>query len=950
MTIFIKLISMILVLTVVWCGCAKRSHKIAEEIKIPVAVLKVDPKVTIGKLSNGFRYVIRPNSKPENRSELRLVVDVGSVLENEDQQGLAHFVEHMAFNGTENFHKQELVDYLELVGMRFGPDLNAYTSFDETVYMLQIPMDSTIVIDTAMQILLDWAKGIKFESKEIDKERGVVVEEWRLGRGANRRMFDQQLPVILRGSRYADRLPIGQKAVLDTFSHETLRDFYETWYRPELMGFVAVGQFETSYMESLAIKYFSQIPVSDDGMDRKYHLVPNHDETLFAIASDIEATSNIINIYTKKEVSEQLSYFSYRKSIVERLYHHMFNERLGELTRQVSPPFLGAGSSKGRLLRTKEFVSLGAAVQNNGLETGLEALLTESERIKQHGFTVSELSRAKRLLLRGIEQAYRERDKIPSSSLAAEYVRHLLIDEPIPGIEQEYRMYNEFLPGITLNEVNSLASDWNAGSNRVVTIDAPDQKGVYIPSQKDLEEIFKSVDKKTLQPYNDNFTDEPLIEKLPSRGKVVKKDTIPELDAQIWTLSNGIRVQLKQTDFKNDEVLFSAFSEGGHSLVEDVDYISAATATSLVLEGGIGEFDNIQLQKKLAGKVVSVNPILSTYQEGFAGSASPEDLRTMFDLIYAYATVPRKDTTAFAAFKDRMSGSIENREMRPETSFSDTVQVTMASQHFRARPWSLKILNEMDLNRSFSIYRERFEDMGDFIFSFVGNFDFVEMEEMSCAYLANLPATGRQETWRDIEISVPDSVVEKFVYAGMEPKSSNKIIFTGPFEYDGWKNNFIIEALSACFQIKLREILREDLGGTYSVSVRSSVEHFPHGQYRITIGFNCDPARENELTEIVFSQIDYLRENGIEQIYLEKVKEIRRRSHELALQENSFWLHTLEQIQLHSIRPDQVTDYSSLVNGLNSEQIQIAAKQYFNKSQYARFVLYPRDYYHELEE
>jgi zinc protease len=949
MKVIVELFCIAIAICTVCSGCAKYSQKTEENLSGSSAILTIDPKVKTGQLPNGFRYVIRPNKKPENRSELRLVVDVGSVQEEDNQQGLAHFVEHMAFNGTENFEKQELVDYLELVGMRFGPDLNAYTSFDETVYMLQIPMDSTHVVETAMQILFDWAQGIKFESEEIDKERGVVVEEWRLGQGASRRIFDQQLPIILRGSRYADRLPIGQKVVLDTFSHGTLKDFYRTWYRPELMSFIAVGDFEISYMESLAIKYFSHIPVSDNGAERVYFPVPNHDETLFAIATDIEATSNVINIYTKKEVDEQSSVLAYRKSIVERLYHHMLNERLEELTKRSNPPFLGAGSSKGRLLRTKEFISLGAVVSNNGFERGVEALSTESERIRQHGFTTSELSRAKKLLLRGVERAYRERDKLPSSTLASEYVRHVLIDEPIPGIEQEYLMYNQLLPGISLHEVNELASEWNTQENRVVTISAPFRKDVLVPSKEDLKAIFNRTFGEPLKPYTDNFSNAPLVENLRSPGRVVKNDSIPEIGVRIWTLSNGVRVQLKKTDFKNDEILFTAFSPGGHSLVENEHYISAATATSIIREGGVGGFDNVQLQKKLSGKVVSVSPILGTHQEGFVGSASPEDLETMFELIYAYSTVPRIDTTAFLAFKDRMVGSIQNRDMRPETSFSDTIQITMASGHFRARPWSLEILNEMDLNEAFTIYRERFEDMGDFVFSFVGNLDFVEMEEMVSTYLANLPVTGREETWRDIGVSVPNNVVEKYVYAGIEPKSSNQIIFTGDFDY-GWENNFFVEALSACFEIKLRELLREDLGGTYNVSVRSSVERFPKGQYRISISFSCDPARESELTEIVFHQIELLRQNGIEQVYIEKVKEIRRRSHELALRENGFWLNILQDMQQSSISPNQILNYNYLISRLNSEEVLKAANQYFNRDQYARFVLFPIDYYHELEE
>ena len=949
MRLIVESFCIVIAVCTVFSGCTKYFQQTEENLRGSSAILTIDPKVKTGQLPNGFRYVIRPNKKPENRSELRLVVDVGSVQEEDNQQGLAHFVEHMAFNGTENFEKQELVDYLELVGMRFGPDLNAYTSFDETVYMLQIPMDSTHVVETAMQILFDWAQGIKFESEEIDKERGVVVEEWRLGQGANRRIFDQQLPILLRGSRYADRLPIGQKVVLDTFSHHTLKDFYRTWYRPELMSFIAVGDFEISYMESLAIKYFSHIPVSDYGTERVYFPVPNHDQTLFAIATDVEATSNVINIYTKKEVDEQSSVLSYRKSIVERLYHYMLNERLEELTKRSSPPFLGAGSSKGRLLRTKEFISLGAVVSNNGFERGVEALSTESERIRQHGFTTSELSRAKNRLLRGLERGYRERDKLPSSSLAVEYVRHVLIDEPIPGIEQEYLMYNQLMPGISLSEVNELASEWNTQENRVVTISAPSRKDVLVPSKEELKAIFNQTFGNPLKPYTDNFSNAPLVEKLRPPGRIVKHDSIPEIGVRIWTLSNGVRVQLKKTDFKNDEILFTAFSPGGHSLVDNENYISAATAISVIREGGVGGFDNVQLQKKLSGKVVSVSPVLRTHQEGFVGSASPEDLETMFELIYAYATVPRMDTTAFLAFKDRMVGSIQNRDLRPETSFSDTIQITMASGHFRARPWSLEILNEMDLNEAFTIYRERFEDMGDFVFSFVGNLDYVEMEEMVSTYLANLPVTGREETWRDIGVSVPSSVVEKYVYAGIESKSANQIIFTGDFDY-GWENNFFVEALSSCFEIKLRELLREDLGGTYNVSVRSSVEQFPKGQYQISISFSCDPARESELTKIVFRQIELLGQNGIEQVYVEKVKEIRRRSHELALRENGFWLNVLQDMQQSSISPNQILNYNHLISRLNSEEVKKAANQYFNRDQYARFVLFPRDYYHELGE
>lgn len=910
--------------------------------------LSVDSLVTTGVLDNGFRYVIRQNAKPENRAELRLVVNVGSVLEDEDQQGLAHFAEHMAFNGTEHFDKQELVDYLEGIGMRFGPDLNAYTSFDETVYMLQIPMDSTEVIETAFQILEDWAHNVRFEGEEIEKERGVVIEEWRLGRGAERRMFDQQVPVLLRDSRYAERIPIGQKAVLETFDHAALRRFYETWYRPDLMGFVAVGDFEKSYMESLAKAYFSRLPVAKDARPRAQFPVPDHEETLFAIASDPEATQNIVSIYTKQDVRDGSTVGAYRRSIVERLYHSMLNQRLAELTRLPEPPFLGAGSGQGRWLRTKEFVSLGAAVENNGFEPGLEALLTEAERVRQHGFTQAELSRTKKEMLRGMEQSYRERDKQPSRNFAGEYVRHLLIDEAIPGLAEEYALYQQHVPTISLEEVNALASEWNSGRNRVITVDAPESAGVRVPTQAELLAVFARVESRQVEPYREDVSDAPLVDNLPPPGQIAARDSIPELGVALWTLSNGVRLQLKATDFKNDEILFSSHSPGGHSLVEDADYIAAATAASVVREGGVGAFDQIELEKKLAGKVVGVSPSIGTLQEGLSGSASPQDLQTMFELIYAYFTAPRADSTAFQALKKRIGGSIQNRNARPETAFGDTIQVTMSSHHHRARPWSMELLDEMDMEKSLQIYRARFADAGDFTFTFVGNFDLEQMELLACAYLATLPTAGREETWRDIDMRGPEGVVEKLVYAGIEPKSTSRIVFSGPFEFDGWENNFAIDAMAAVLQIKLREVLREDLGGTYGVGVSASLEHFPREEYSVNIGFSSDPDRTDELTRVVFEQIDSLKAVGTTQVYVDKVKEMRRRAREVDLKENGFWRGALQGFDIDGTDPLQLLRYEELVSGLTPDKVQRAAQQYFNTERYARFVLYPRSYYGEL--
>jgi len=914
------------------------AQRAATEEKLPI-----DSLATVGQLDNGLRYVIRKNQKPENRVELRLVVDAGSVLEDEDQRGLAHFVEHMAFNGTKNFAKQELVDYLELIGMRFGPDLNAYTSFDETVYMLTVPTDSAEVVETAFQILEDWAHQISFEPEEIDKERGVVVEEWRLGRGAQRRMFDEQLPILLKDSRYATRLPIGQKAVLDTFQHEALRRFYRTWYRPDLMGLVAVGDLDPAALEALVQDYFARIPAAASPRDRTVFPVPDHEETLFAIATDPEATYNSVSIYYKMDVRPQGTVSAYRRSLIEALYHQMFNQRLHELTKRPEPPFLGAYSGQGRWLRSKEFFILGAGVQNNGFDAGLEALLLEAARVREFGFTASELEREKKEMLRGMEQSYRERDKQQSSRFAAEYVRHLLTDEAIPGIAKEYQLYQDLLPGIALAEVNALASEWTSEKNRVIAVEAPEQEGIAVPNERDLRAIFAAVAQQEIAPYADEVSDEPLVAQVPAPAAIVARSQIPEIGVTWWTLANGIRVCLKPTDFKNDEILFRAYSPGGHSLVPDANYVAASTAASVVSEGGVGPFDKIELEKKLAGKVVRVAPWISSLREGLSGSASPEDVQTLFELIYAFFTTPRPDSTAFQAYQTRMKGSIQNRSARPETAFSDTIAVTMAQYHHRARPWSLELLDEMDLAASMAVYQDRFADAGDFSFFFVGNFTLEAMEPLVCTYLGGLPATGREEAWRDVGIEAPAGVIDKAVYRGIEPKSQSRLIFTGPFEYDGWKNNLELRAMTSVLQIKLREVLREDLGGTYGVWISSSGARYPDEEYRISITFGSDPERVEELTQVIFEQIDSLKTIGTTDLYIDKVKEMRQRQREIDLKENSFWVGSLASLDFNGVDPRRLIQYPALVDSLTAEAVQQAAQDYFNMARYVRVVLYPEE-------
>jgi zinc protease len=906
----------------------------------PSTPLGRDPQVAVGRLDNGLTYYIRVNQKPEKRAELRLVVNAGSVLESEAQRGLAHFVEHMGFNGTRNFQKQELVNFLESIGMRFGPEINAYTSTDETVYMLTIPTDTAAIVERAFDILEDWAQHMSFDSVEIEKERGVVIEEWRRGRGAEARMRDKQVPIILKGSRYAERLPIGRKEILESFPQDTLRAFYTTWYRPDLMAVVAVGDLDSSTIESLIKKHFSAIPSRRPELKRPEYPVPDHQEPLFAIATDPEATSSRVAIYFKHAVQPEQTVGDYRRLLVERLYNGMLNNRLNELTKQTDPPFLAGYSAQGRFVRTKEVYVLGAVVKNNGIERGLKALLAESARIRQHGFTETELEREKKSMLRGIGRAYQERDKTESARFAGEYVENFLTGEPFPGIQAEYDMHRALLPSIALEDVDSLARKLITEENRVIAVNAPDKPDVRVPSAEELGTLIAATTGLKMPPYVDKASAQPLLPHPPTPSPIVEERKLEEIGVTEWKLANGVRVVLKPTDFKNDEVLCTGYSPGGTSRVKDEDYTPAVTACGVVQEGGVGTFDEITLQKLLADKIVQVSPFISDLSEGISASCSPSDLETMFQLIYLYCTAPRADSVAFESYKTRLKGFIQNRSASPGAAMADTVMVTMAQHHYRKRPFSDAILDEMDLAKSLRVYHDRFADGGDFTFIIVGAFQPSLLAPLVERYLGGLPALARGESWKDVGIRYPSGVIEKEVRKGLEPKSSVRMTFTGPFTWSP-DERYDLNSVIALLRITLREALREDKGGTYGVDVSGTPHHFPRSEFQTTISFGCSPDNVEDLTRTALAVVDSLKRFGPTTDDLNKVKEMQIRDRETNLKENGFWLNTLRFYSENGEDPLQVLKFDKQVEGLNGEAIQRAARMYFDEANYARFVLYP---------
>lgn len=904
------------------------------------SVLPTDSAVIVGELPNGLRYYVRVNHEPRDRAELRLVVNVGSILEDSTQRGLAHFVEHMAFNGTTHFARHELVDYLESTGVRFGADLNASTSFDETIYRLTVPTDSSELLEKGIQVLEDWAHGLTFDSTEVVDERGVVIEEWRRGRGAAQRINEKQFPILFAGSRYAQRLPIGDPETIRAASRGALVRFYRDWYRPDLMAVVAVGDFDASRVERLIRERFSALQPVDDPLPRTVYPVPDHDSTLVTVATDPEATSSGIAVYYLQPARDERTAGDYRERLVEDLYNGMLNARLHEIAQHANAPFLGAGSAQGRIVRAREAYVLSALVKDGGTGRGLGALLGEAERVAQHGFTATELDREKRELLRGVERAYDERAKLSSGSFVSDYVDNYLQGDPMMSIAQHWTLTRALVPGIELDEVNRLASKWLNGGSRVITASAPTKDSAEVPGERALMAIADSVATAKVVAYVDSGATGELVPKPPAPGKIVQQKRIAELGVTEWTLSNGARVVLKPTDFKDDQLLFNAMSPGGTSLAPDSLLVVAQTADAVVSVSGVGGFSATALEKALAGKSVNVNPSINTYQERLSGGGSPKDAETLFQLIYLYFTAPRTDSAAFLAYQARVKAFLANRGASPAAVFSDTLQVILASHHPRARPLTSEMFDEMDIAGSLAFYRDRFADASDFTFLFVGNIDTVAMRPLIERYIGGLPSIHRRESWRDVGVDYPRGVIRREVHRGAEPKSETSIVFTGPFEYTRHRV-YLISSLVDVLQIRLHERLREQLGGTYGVSVRARPSHYPRQRYAVSVDFGSAPARVTELVRAALAEMDSLEAEGPTAAELEKVKEIQLRERQSALRQNGFWLSALSNYLYNRWDPRGILAYDDEVAKLTANDIRDAARRYLDERNYVAVSLYP---------
>jgi zinc protease len=903
------------------------------------AKVPVDPRITVGTLPNGLRYYIRANKQPQGRAELRLAVNAGSVLEDDDQRGLAHFVEHMAFNGTRHFPKQDVVAFLQSTGMRFGAHINANTSFDQTVYQLQIPTDNAGVIDRSFLILEDWAAAVSFEPEEIEKERGVILEEWRVGLGAGARMLDAQLPVLLKDSRYADRVPIGKPEIIRSFTNDRLKKFYTDWYRPDLMAVVAVGDFDPNVIEKVIRSHFSGIPAATSPRPRPVYDVPDHPGTRYTVATDSEAGGTLVSVSSMMPARDQTTLGGYRLQTIDRVFGGLLSSRLSELAQKPGAPFIDAETSRGLFVGATEATSLRALVADGGIEKGLAALFTEAARVAQFGFTQTELDRFRLSYMQTFEQLAASNDEHTSQSLADEYIRNFMQQEPIPGIAYEAALVRRFMPEITLADVNSLARDWVPDRNRVVVVSAPKKAGVAVPDEAALAAVIKGAGG-ALTAYVDTVSTKPLLAAVPKPGSITK--TLAKEGAGIteWTLSNGVRVILDPTTFKQDEILFRAFSPGGTSLADDKNFVAAETASQVVAQGGLGTLTAVDLSKKLAGKAAFVRADIGDMSEGLSGRALRRDLDTMFQLIYLTFTQPRADPEAFRVMTGQMSATLANRQALPDAAFEDALSAALSQNHVRARPMTPELVKEMNLDQSMSFYKDRFADASDFTFVIVGSFDIPTIKPLVEQYLASLPALNRKEAGRDVGMHLPKGVVEKQITKGRAPKSQVGVVFSGPFQ-NTQRNRVIVRALSDTLAGNLQRVLREDLGGTYGVSVTSDFTKRPTEEYRLNISFACDPTRTQDLIKALFAVVEDFRNNGPSLGQVVDAQAARRRDLETDSRQNGYLLNQLTYAYEFDEPVPTAATLRQLYDQLSVAMLRDAARTYLDMSRYVKVVLMP---------
>ena len=904
--------------------------------------IPLNPAVTHGRLDNGLTYFILPNPKPEQKVELRLVVNAGSILETDKQQGMAHFCEHMAFNGTKNFPKNELVSFLQSMGVRFGADLNAYTSFDETVYFLPIPTDKPGNLEKGFQVLEDWAHQALYDATEIDKERGVVLEEARLGKGAEDRMLKKYQSQLFAGSRYGERLPIGKEEILRNAPHKTFRQFYKDWYRPELMAVVVVGDVEADKASALVQKHFAGIKNPAGAPKRTYAPVLPRKINDAIVVTDPEATSYSLSVYFDVvPLTPAKTIGDYRKEVLRDLFNEMLNARLNDLRQSAKPPFLFGAAGFGNFVRGYGAFNLSAGIGKDGIETAVNALAGTVQQARKFGFTQPELQRARQRTIAGYERALKEKDKTESARYASEFTRYYLSGEPAPGIENEFSYLQTVLPSIDLKEINALAETFNLDAHFFMVLTAPEKGDIPLPDNGGLLAMFQKAMQQEVKPYEEKVVADGLMAPLEKGGSIIAETRDAVLDVTRMTLSNGVTVTLKTTDFKNDEILLSGTRKGGAGNYAPEDKLNASTAMQVMREMGVADFAPGDLRKVTSGKIASANPVLGQISSGFRGSSSVKDFETMLQLLYLNATAPRRDDGLFGAFKSKQNAMYAMMGANPQFAFVDTLYKFMYGNHPYApvlpKP---EVFEKVDLNRILEIYKERIGDATGMHFTIVGSVDEAAMKPLIAKYLGALPVSGQETSWKDNGLRMIGGQRELSFNKGTEPKSLIQMIWFGETAYSE-DTELHIRALTEILNIRVIEKLREELGGIYGGGFNGGLNKYPYENFQLSLNLPCGPENVEKLIAATLTETDNLMRQGPTSEELEKVKQQWRETHRQNLKENSFWLGNLEEIFFFGDDPRFLLQYNERIDALSAEQVREAARLVFATPNRIKAVLNP---------
>jgi len=907
--------------------------------------IPIDSKVRIGHLDNGITYYIRHNEEPKGQANFYIAQKVGSILEEDNQRGLAHFLEHMCFNGTQKFPGNGVIKYCESIGVKFGADLNAYTSIDETVYNIDnVPVATTpSAIDSCLWILHDWADGLLLEDEDIDKERGVIHEEWRSRQGgsAMMRMYDKILPEIYPNNRYGLRMPIGTMEVVDNFPYKALRDYYEKWYRPDQQGIVVVGDIDVDQVEAKIKDIFGTIAKPENPAERYYIQVEDNKEPIVSIATDKEQQYAISYIFLKHDAVQDsekynLDYLVYQ--VASSAADYMISQRLEELSQQANPPFIQAniGDDDFFFSKTKGAYTGFAVTNETGVEKGITTVYREMLRAIRNGFTESEFERAKANILTHLESAYNERDKVKSKNYCKEYVRHFIDNEPIPGVENEYAIGQQLLPNIPVSVVNQFVAQFANEGNLVVACMLPEKEGVTYPTKAELIAALNKVAAEDIAAYEDKTSNEPLIKKLPKAGKVTKTENGP-FGYKKLTLSNGATVYLKNTDFKADEIQMTAFSQGGTSLYGDKDVVNIKVADELFTIGGLGAFNLTDLKKALAGKKLSLNPSINTYSEGLDGKTTPKDFETFMQLTYLYFTAVRSDNEAFQSWKTKEHAMLVNAESNPMKALGDTIRKEMYPDMSRLKPLTLAELDQINYARCLQIGKERFANAADFSFVFTGNIDEATVIPMIEQYIASLPAKGKAETFNDFGAYRNEGKhINVFNHKMEIPTATVLLGNNGKAEYT-LKNKIAYSIADQILDIMMTEEIREKEGGTYGVSVSAAINYLPKPNVSFQVYYQTDPEKYEFLNNRIHEIVADFAQNGPSAVNMDKVKEYMVKKHQENMRENGYYARCMRELLVNGL--DMYTGYDQMLNSITANDVRLVIKNLLDQNNEIKVVM-----------